>query len=98
MARRSAVVSINNLGKSIDKAVALAAERHGVKLSDENVIVNWEIVGRILRDFDKRDANGPLDVANTIAKSAGLNGTPVVTKVGRDILVGVIPRDFNVRF
>jgi hypothetical protein len=35
-------------------------------------------------------------VAATIAKSSGLKGTPVATKIGKDILVGIIARDLNV--
>ena len=37
-----------------------------------------------------------LKVATTIAKGAGLKGTPVAARIGRDILVGVIPLDVNV--
>lgn len=98
MATRATVVSIGSLNKSIDKAVALAGKRHGVKLGADNIIFNWEILGRILRELNLAGANGPLEVAATLAKGAGLKGTPVATKIGRDILVGVIPRDLNLRF
>jgi hypothetical protein len=98
MATRSAVVSISTLNKSIDKAVTLAGKRHGVTLGSDNIIYNWEILGRILRELNKVGANGPLEVAATVAKGAGLKGIPVATKIGRDILVGVIPRDLNMHF
>ena len=98
MATRSAVVSVSSLNKSIDKAVALAGKRHGVKLGADNIIYNWEILGRILRELNRVGANGPLEVAASVARGAGLRGTPVATKIGRDILVGVIPRDLNMRF
>lgn len=97
MPKRVSVVSIGNLSKSIDRAVVLAGKRHNVELSGANVIHNWEILGRILRERFTTETN-PLDVAQTIAKEAGLKGTPVATKIGRDILVGVIPREFDVRF
>ena len=96
MATRAAVVSISNLSKSIDKAVTLAGRRHGVKLGGDNVIYNWEILGRILRELGDLAPGKTLDVASTIAKGAGLKGTPVATKFGKDILVGVIARDINV--
>jgi hypothetical protein len=97
MATRAAVVSINTLSKSIDKAVALAGRRHGVTLGGDNIIYNWEILGRILRELGTLGPAKTIDVASTIAKSAGLRGTPVVTKFGKDILVGVIARDINVQ-
>ncbi|MGZ6693100.1 MAG: hypothetical protein ACXVHQ_37590 [Solirubrobacteraceae bacterium] len=91
MASRAKAVSITELSKSIDKAVALAGKRHGVSLGDDNLVYNWEILGRLLRELGELGPSGPLDVATTIAKGAGLKGTPVATKIGRDILVGVIP-------
>jgi hypothetical protein len=97
MATRANVVSISQLGKSIDKAVALAGRRHGVKFGNDNVIHDWEILGRILRELGALGPPGPLDVASTIAKNAGLKGVPVATKIGKDILVGVVAR-VNVRF
>ena len=97
MATRAAVISINTLSKSIDKAVALAGRRHGVDLGGENIIYNWEILGRILRELGQIGPGATLDLASTIAKGAGLKGTPVATKIGRDILVGVVARDINVR-
>src|SRR5690349_12881265 len=97
MPKRVSVVLIGNLSKSIDRAVALAGKRHNVELSGENVIRNWEILGRRLSERFAHEVN-PLEVAQTIAKEAGLKGTPVATKIGRDILVGVIPREFDIRF
>ena len=67
-------------------------------LGGDNIVYNWEILGRILRELNQVGANGPLEVAATVAKGAGLKGTAVATKIGRDILVGVIPRDLNLRF
>ena len=97
MATRTTVVSISNLSKSIDKAVTLAGRRHGVKLGSDNMIYNWEILGRILRELGALGPTESVDIAATIAKGAGLKGTPVATKIGKDILVGVIARDINVR-
>jgi hypothetical protein len=97
MATRAGVVSISNLSKSIDKAVSLAGKRHGVTLGADNLIHNWEILGRLLREVGDLGPTGAIDVASSIAKGARLKGTPVATKIGRDILVGVIARDINVR-
>jgi hypothetical protein len=54
-------------------------------------------LGRVLREMGQLGPTGPTEVAATIAKGAGLKGTPVAAKIGRDILVGVIPYDINVR-
>ena len=97
MATRSAVVSVATLTRSIDKAVQLAAKRHDVKLGSDTVIHNWEILGRILRELSHLGPTGALDVATTIQKGANLKGTPVVAKIGKDILVGVVPLEMNIR-
>ena len=97
MATRAAVVSISSLSKSIDRAVTLAGKRHGVKIGGDTLIHNWEILGRILRELNKLGPTEAFDIAATIAKGAGLKGTPVAAKIGKDILVGVIPRDLNIR-
>lgn len=91
--KRVETVSLSSLSKSIDKAVSLATDRHGVVFDKENVILNWEILGRILREMDLSGRDTRLDVAATIVKNvSGIKGQPVVTKVGKDILVGFIER------
>ena len=96
MATRAKAVSIASLSKAIDTGVKLAAKRHGVTLGSDTVIKDWEILGRILRD--RRNLTNPLDVAQTIATGGRLKGVPVAAKIGKDILVGVIPFDFDVNF
>ena len=94
--RRSEVVGVAALSKSIDKAVALAAKRHDVAFGGDNIILNWEILGRILREMQLGGRDTRLDVANTILKNVpGVKGQPVVTKIGKDILVGFIERVGN---
>jgi hypothetical protein len=99
MATRAAVVSVSSLSRSIDRAVALAAKRHDVTLGGDNLIYKWELLGRVLRNMKHLGPTGPTEVAATIATAAKLKGTPVAAKIGRDILVGVIPYDmsFNIR-
>jgi len=91
--KRVETVSLSSLSKSIDKAVGMATKRHGVSLDNDNVILNWEILGRILREMDLSGKDTRLDVAATITKNVvGIKGQPVVTKFGKDILVGFIAR------
>jgi hypothetical protein len=89
MATRAKAVSIGALTKAIDAGVKLAAKRHGVSLGGDTVIRDWEILGRILRA--QAGLANPLEVAQTIATGAKLPGIPIAAKLGKDILVGVIP-------
>jgi hypothetical protein len=94
--RRSEVVAIGTLSKSINKAVALAAKRHDVVFGGDNIIHNWEIIGRILREMQLGGPDTRLDVASTVLKNIpGAKGQPVVTKIGKDVLVGYIERIGN---
>lgn len=91
--RKAEVVSLASLSKSVDRAVELAAKRHNVVFSDENIIHNWEILGRILREMKEGGRLTRLDVAATVVRGLpGLKARPVVTKIGKDILVGFIER------
>jgi hypothetical protein len=89
MATRAKAVSLGSLTKAIDAGVKLAARRHGVTLGGETIIRDWEILGRLLRA--QGVAANPLDVAQTIATGGRLQGIPIAAKLGKDILVGVIP-------
>lgn len=91
--KRVETVSLSSLSKSIDKAVRLATDRHQVVFEKGNVLLNWEILGRILREMNVSGRDTRLDVAATIVKNvSGIKGQPVVTKIGKDILVGFIER------
>ena len=91
--RTAEVVSVASLSKSIDKAIELAAKKHGVTFGSETLIQNWEILGRILREMNESGKLTRLDVAATVLKNVpGVKGQPVVTKVGKDIFVGFIER------
>jgi len=92
--KRVETVSLSSLSKSIDKAVSLASDKHGVTFEKGNVILNWEILGRILRERVELPAGQTrLDIAATITKNvAGIKGQPIVTRVGKDILIGFVER------
>jgi hypothetical protein len=91
--KRVETVSLSSLSKSIDKAVSLAGDKHGVSFDKGNLILNWEILGRILRDREIAGGVSRLDVAATITKNVvGIKGQPIVTMVGKEILVGFVER------
>lgn len=90
---RAETVSVVSLSKSIDKAIALAAKRHDVAFDGQNVIHDWRILGRYLRQMSDAGGQTRLDVAATVVKNLpGVKAQPVVTKIGKDILIGFIER------
>ena len=91
--RRADVISVKDLSRTVDRAVAIAAKRHGVKTEPASLIVNWEIIGRILREF--QDANAAFEFASDVTRGVKLRGIkaqPAVFKLDRDILCGFIER------
>jgi hypothetical protein len=100
--RRAEVVSLDKLSRSIDRAVAIALKRHMLKPEKPNILLNWEIIGRVVREFD--DMNAAFAAAKDITKSVELQGikaTPACCGVdGGGILIGfveraAIPRQFG---
>jgi hypothetical protein len=91
--KRAEVISITDLSKSIDRAVAIASKRHGIKTDANSLVLNWEILGRILRQFE--DLNAADRFATEVTKAVTLKGIqadPAIVKIGRDILCGFIER------
>ena len=71
-------------GETVELIPVRAAHTGG-----DTIIRDWEILGKILRV--QGEAANPLDVAQTIASGGKLPGIPIAAKLGKDILVGVIP-------
>lgn len=91
--KRAAVISVKELSTSIDRAVKLAAERHQAKAEPSSLLINWEILGRILREFE--DMNAAFQFATDVTKNVKLQGIkaePACLKIGRDIFCGFIER------
>lgn len=91
--KRAEIISAKDLSRSIDRAVALAAKRHEVKAEPSNLLINWEILGRILREFE--DINAAFTFATDVTKNVELRGIraePACLKIGRDILCGFVER------
>lgn len=93
MPKRADVISTKDLSRSIDKAVAIATKRHGVAAQPGTLVVNWEIIGRVLRELG--DMNTAFQIATDITKNVkvkGIQGQPAVAKIDRGLLVGFIER------
>lgn len=84
---KAKLVASNELAAAINKAVTLAAERHKLAVDTENLILNWELIGRTMKKSALADAFAD-DVAAQVAKA----GFPVVAgsaRWGKWILVGI---------
>ena len=91
--RKVQTVSVSKLISSIDKAIAHTAQRQGVKLGGETVINRWEIIGRVLSE--RVEINDAFDLAKQVTQAANVQGLkvePVVSRIGRDILIGFVAR------
>ena len=84
---KAEVVSTAKLSAAIDKAVKIAAERHQLVVSDTNLRINWELVGRRLRDLAKAQQFAT-DGSKDGAKSTGLTLQPSTLQVGKLIYCG----------
>ena len=87
------MVSLDTVARSVESAVKLAAARHQLTVDKATLIDRWEIVGRRLRDV--ADMNVAYKFAQDVAagvKIPGLKVQPIVSKIGKDILVGFIER------
>jgi hypothetical protein len=82
-----------DFGAAVNKAVALAAERHQLAVSDKNVIVNWELVGRRIKAIEGLAAD---KFAGDVVKQLGgfgIKAVPAVVKVNKWIWVGFYERN-----
>ena len=86
-------ISLKTLSASIDRAIALAERRRGIKTDGPNVALGWTIYGRILREGV--DLNTAFETAAEITKAAKVRGIqvePTVTRFDRNILIGFVER------
>jgi len=91
--RRAQAVSLVSISRAVESAVKIAAARHDLKVDTDTLLDRWELIGRRLRDV--KDLNVAYKFAQDVARGINVRGvriTPVVTKIGPDILVGFIER------
>jgi TRAP-type mannitol/chloroaromatic compound transport system substrate-binding protein len=88
---RAEAISASNLSAAIDKAVKIAADRHQVAVSDTNLIVNWQLVGRALRDAALAQQFAT-DVAKQVSLATGATLQPSTFQVGKHIWCGYIDK------
>jgi len=91
--RRAQTVSLVSISRAVESAVRVAAARHELKVDTDTLLDRWELIGRRLRGV--KDLNVAYKFAQDVSRGVNLRGlrlTPVVTKIGPDILVGFIER------
>jgi hypothetical protein len=84
--RKAEGIQLASLTRSVEAAFKIAAAR--------NKLVNrWEIIGRRLRDVT--DMNVAYQMASDVTRGVKLPGMkldPVITRIGKDILIGFVER------
>jgi hypothetical protein len=88
--KAAALVSGTDLAKMVDKAVLIAAQRHQVAVSDTNLILKWELIGRLLKDKLLADKFAD-EVASQLVKG-GFAAQPATLRFGKQILCGFFER------
>lgn len=84
---KAEAISTAKLSEAVSKAVKIAAERHQLAISETNLVINWDLVGRQVRDALKGQQFAT-DVAKDVAKTTGLTLQPATLQVGKLIYVG----------
>lgn len=93
--RQAETVSLTSLSKSIDRAVELAAKRYGIEVENDNVILNWEFIGRQVREATVAEEAQMLAAASSVARAVP-KAQPVVTRFMRRIFIGIVYRPSGV--
>ena len=89
---KAELISAAKLSVAVDKAVAIAVERHGVVVNDKNIILNWELIGRVLRNATLANSFAT-DVAGSVSKTIGQKLQPATLQVGKQIWCGFYERN-----
>jgi hypothetical protein len=77
---------------AVDKALAIAASRHHIAMADDrNFVVNWDLVGRRIKD-DLLADKFAADVAKQLG-SSGIKAVPATLKFNKWIWVGFYERN-----
>jgi len=99
--QRPKTISLRELSKTVDAAAKAAAEKHNLKF-DPGLVVDWTILGRILRELEGVDAAAANQAAVDLTKavsgahaelSQGTPGGPEPALFGRRgiLICGFIP-------
>lgn len=80
------LIPASKLVTALDKAVKVAAARHGLAVGDKNVMVNWELVGRRVTDLEV-GRKFAADVSKDL-KAQGFKVEAGTLIVGKQILCG----------
>ncbi len=87
---KAPTVSARELSAMVDKAVTIAAKRLDLQPEPENIIIRWDLVGRILRDASLAQKFSE-DVAGQL-KKAGVAVEPATLIIKKQIIAGFIER------
>jgi hypothetical protein len=89
---KAELISADKLSSAVDKAVRIAAERHGIDAGDKNLILNWDLIGRVVRDADKAGAFAK-DVTTAVSTATGQKLQPATVQIGKQIWCGFFEKN-----
>lgn len=84
------LISSLQLNDRVTKAVELAAGRLNIAHDPKKIVLRWDLIGRILRDFQQADR-----FANEVGAQLGEMGLkvqPAVLKIDKRIIAGYFER------
>jgi len=91
--RKAERIALSSVARSVDSAVRIAAARQKLAVEGDTLFNRWEIIGRRLRNV--ADINEAYEFASAVTARVKIPGArlqPVVTRIGKDILVGFVER------
>lgn len=90
--KKAKSVTLGQLSKEVDVAIVKAAERLQIKLEVNNVVFNWQIMGRWLRQIEQERAQELSNALATQLKEDGIEVVPVTVTLGDQTLSGFLDK------
>jgi hypothetical protein len=90
---RASTISAATLNATLNRAVAEVIKNHPAKVEPNNLILNAQILGRMLREEEK--AEEAFGIATSIAAGVKIEGVtvePAMSMINGRILVGYLER------
>jgi hypothetical protein len=92
MLKKVRVVAAKDLSRSVDRAVSVATKRLAIKAEKTTFLLNWEIIGRILRTKDIGEAFSFAEEVSRRVEVGGIVAQPTCCKIDGFILAGFIEK------
>lgn len=89
---KAELISADRLSAAVDKAVRIAVQRHGIEAGEKNIILNWELIGRVVLNADIAGTFAH-DVATAVSAETGQKLQPATLQVGKQVWCGFFEKN-----